>query len=212
MARGKGTHRTSTRAHTNTKATTAARLARLADDRPYWYRQPTEPETAYAAFLRLRSYPIPRPSVPVLREVLGSTHKLSTMEQWASRYCWYERLQAWDAHIAKPLDDAIVAQYVGSVQAVATPAQEHAKSLHTLARQEIEKLIQLSADNPAPVVTPKILMQLIQMGLQIDHVITGGEAQEIGAEGPDLSNLETEDLLRLQKIAWKALAPGESKR
>lgn len=201
MARPAGKHRTSARRNADGALAT---LEAFAPDRPVWYRQPREPETAYAAFLALRDGPVPRVSLPELHAASDSGHSLDTYRVWSGKWKWSARLEAWDHHLAGPVHAAIVESHVVNARDVAEQTRVHAKRLHELAERELEKMLAISEKSRESIVTPKTLMAIITLALQLDHALLPTDATPDGAKGGlDFDKLSTDDLKSLTAIARK---------
>jgi len=180
----------------------------LAPDRAAWAQQPDEPDEAHAAFLAMRDHELPRPPIKVVHAAAGNGAPLSTWRAWSSKHQWAARVKAWDLRVAEPVEAAVVAEIVrepvAQASAIAKRQLQHAAKLHALATRELDKLLRLSANSDEIVITPKTLMALIMLALQLERALV----PEPGADGStpdalDLGRLDTEDLYRLQRMARK---------
>lgn len=190
-----------------------AQRERLADDRPAWDRQPHESDHAYAAFLEFRDAGLPRPAVQELYDARPRKHARQTWYIWSSKFAWAARAQAWEAHVAQPMQDAVAAELVREPVAraseIAQRQLEHASKLHAVASNELDKLVRLSRESDEITVTPKTLMALITLALQLERALTPEDGIEDAGGGVDYSQLDTDDLVRLRGIAQKLRSGGE---
>lgn len=174
----------------------------LAADRPAYDRQPFEIDRAWEAFRAYRDMPMPRPTLAEFGQAIGVAK--GSIHNWSSRHSWPLRCDAWDRSIAEDARGAIVAEVVAEAGTIAKRQLEYSAMLGELVKAELTKMLHQSRGSQDMIVTPKTLLQMMAFGVKLDHLL--GEPEEGGTDpdAPDLSRLDTADLVALRNLARKA--------
>lgn len=177
----------------------------LADDRPAWEQQPDEGERPYAHFRAYLEHTTPRPPLAEFARLRGV--KPVTINKHSAAHHWSARCAAYDSSVTTEVRAEIVRSYAGQADGIVERQTQVASKLNELARRELDKLLEASRRENAPILTARTLLQVIQMALAMDRLITSDDVNE-RLPLPDLGALSDGDLLTLRALAAKTTSGG----
>lgn len=124
-----------------------------------WERQPNETPKQFAAFTFYRDMGISRNYDAVAEEVGVSK---STVEEWASKFKWKDRVAAWEEHLDKIKTETISDEYKKMVES-------HLRITSSL-REKIEKRVRMLEPEE---LSPNDLARLLDLLVKVERLSIG---------------------------------------
>ena len=160
------------------------------DQPPPWEREPGEPPKAYAAFRTFRDLP---PASRALDQTITDV-SARQVRNWAQRYNWRERAEAWDDQCNRVEDaerlDAIRSMHADHRQAGAAGRLKAVEALQLL---------------DAATIPPAVIVRLLDVSAKLERSTLIVSVEEL--QGLDFEDEEAED--PWERIA-RELAPLDS--
>lgn len=167
-------------------------------DKP-WARQPWDTDLGFALFQDYLAQAQPRTVKP------AGGLSWAQVEAMARDCYWWARAALWDDHLAEIREQTIERVTEQTAEEVARRQLALTRDLQELASLEIGALrkVAKTANGFPGAIQPRDAIRAALVGIRLERLIMG-EATDRTEVGPDLSNLDADDLRRLREIQAKA--------
>lgn len=170
-----------------------------------WERLPREGDVHWRLFQHYLSSGYPEGpggtfrarDIPALAEALHQDPLM--LASIARGHDWLQRAGAWDRIVARRR----TALDLTAVDAQRVAHGRIAEKMRTLAEMELDKLLSRAMDASAPCMTPREVMQMVDMTVRLERLFAGEDRPAQG-NGEDLASLDLEDLEAMHALLEKA--------